>query len=454
MKFSVIVCADRVNGIGKNGKLPWSIKEDKLRFISLTMGGVVIMGRKTWESIPERFRPLKDRINVVISRNYKIEGVLNARSLSEALSLGVGNNREIFVIGGSGIYQEALGMRECEKVYLTRVYGTFSCDVHLHGLDCRYKLIKCGEDLYNDDGLMYCFMDYIRSDGMEQTEREYLGLIKKVLGRGDCRQTRNAKTLSIFGECLEFDMSGGLFPLFTCRRVFLRGIFEELMWIIRGQTNTKILAQKRIHIWDKNSTREFLDNLRLQHLCEGDIGESYGFCMRHFGAEYKGCDADYRGKGIDQLSGVIHKIKHYPTDRRMIISLWNPMSIDRCALPPCVRDYQFYCRENYLDLQINIRSSDVPVALHWNICSGALFLVLMCHICSKVPGRIRYIVGDAHIYIQHREQAQELANRETRPLPWLKIVGNVKNIEDFEFKNLEVCGYHPDTRAVNVEMVA
>jgi len=176
--------------------------------------------------------------------------------------------------------------------------------------------------------------------------------------------------------------------------------------------------------------------------------------MRHFGAEYKGCDADYSGKGIDQLAMVIDKIKNRPGDRRMIISLWNPMTNDKCALPPCMRDYQFYCNNERLDLQVNIRSSDVPVALHWNICAGGLFLLMMCHVCGKVPGKIRYILGDAHIYAVHKEVAKELSERETRPLPWMRIIGKVEKIEDFEFKNFEVRGYFPDTRSAKLEMIA
>ena len=460
--FNIVVCADRDNGIGRDGTLPWSIKEDVAHFKLLTIGGVVIMGRKTWESIPVRFRPLKDRINIVVSRTRKIEGVFNATSLEEALEMS--GERRIFVIGGAGLYSEALNLDGtttkaksfdgCTRVYLTRVYGSFNCDVHLKGLDCRYKLVRCGEDIVSSEGVRFCFMEYTRSSEREQIEKKCQEIIKKVLREGDCRQTRNAKTISIFGDTLEFDMTGGLFPLFTTRRVFLRGVFEELMWIIRGQTDTKILDAKGVKIWNPNSTREFLDTLGLNSLREGDIGSSYGHHMRHFGAEYTGCDTDYSGKGIDQLAMVIDKIKNRPTDRRMIISLWNPMANDKCALPPCMRDYQFYCSGERLDLQVNIRSSDVPVALHWNICAGGLFLLMMCNVCGKTPGKLRFILGDAHIYVVHKEVSEELAKRETRPLPWVRIVGNIEKIEDFEFKNIEVRGYFPDTRSIKMDMIA
>jgi thymidylate synthase len=132
-------------------------------------------------------------------------------------------------------------------------------------------------------------------------------------------------TISIFApQSLRFSLSNSTLPLLTTKRVFLRGVIEELLWFVRGSTDGKLLSAKGIHIWDGNGSREFLDRAGLSHRREGDLGPVYGFQWRHFGAEYEGADADYTGKGVDQLAEVIDKIKNNPTDRRIILSAWNP----------------------------------------------------------------------------------------------------------------------------------
>lgn len=131
---------------------------------------------------------------------------------------------------------------------------------------------------------------------------------------------------------LRFSLADGVLPLLTTKRVFLRGVVEELLWFVRGSTDGKLLAEKDIHIWEGNGSREYLDKVGLGHRREGDLGPVYGFQWRHFGAEYKTCEDDYTGQGVDQLAQVIDKIKHNPTDRRIIMSAWNPkgMSLESC----------------------------------------------------------------------------------------------------------------------------
>ena len=160
----------------------------------------------------------------------------------------------------------------------------------------------------------------------EHDEHQYLNLIRTVLATGETRPDRTGTgTISIFAPpSLRFSLKDSTLPLLTTKRTFLRGIVEELLWFIRGETDSKVLSNKGVKIWDGNGSKEFLEKRGLGHRREGDLGPVYGFQWRHFGAEYKTCDTDYTGQGVDQLGECIRKIKEDPTDRRIILSAWNP----------------------------------------------------------------------------------------------------------------------------------
>ena len=157
-------------------------------------------------------------------------------------------------------------------------------------------------------------------------EHQYLNLIRSVLDTGDIRPDRTGTgTISLFAPPnLRFSLADNTLPLLTTKRTFLRGIVEELLWFVRGCTDSKLLSAEGVKIWDGNGSKEFLEKRGLGHRREGDLGPVYGFQWRHFGAKYEDCDADYSGKGVDQLQECIRKIKHDPTDRRIILSAWNP----------------------------------------------------------------------------------------------------------------------------------
>lgn len=174
-------------------------------------------------------------------------------------------------------------------------------------------------------------------------EYQYLDLISRIISTGQSRPDRTGTgTLSLFAPpSLRFSLAGGVLPLLTTKRVFLRGVFEELLWFVSGCTDGKKLSEKGVGIWDGNGSREYLDKVGLGHRREGDLGPVYGFQWRHFGAEYGTCDDDYTGKGTDQLERIVKTIKENPTDRRIVLSAWNPagMSCPRHELssPRCQR---------------------------------------------------------------------------------------------------------------------
>lgn len=163
-------------------------------------------------------------------------------------------------------------------------------------------------------------------EARKHDEYQYLELLRTVLDKGEIRADRTGTgTVSIFAPPqLRFSLENGAFPLLTTKRVFLRGVIEELLWFIHGSTDSKLLSDRGIKIWDGNGSKEFLESRGLGHRREGDLGPVYGFQWRHFGAEYVDCTTDYQGQGVDQLNEVIRKIKHEPTDRRIILSAWNP----------------------------------------------------------------------------------------------------------------------------------
>lgn len=212
-------------------------------------------------------------------------------------------------------------------------------------------------------------------------EYQYLEHIKNILEKGIKREDRTGVgTYGIFGAQMRYSLRNNIFPLLTTKRVFWRGVVEELLWFIRGSTNAFELSNKNVHIWDANSTREFLDSVGLSHHEVGDLGPVYGFQWRHFGAKYAGMHADYTNKGIDQLAQVIHTIKTKPTDRRIIMCAWNPIDIPEMALPPCHCLVQFFVANDELSCLLYQRSADMGLGVPFNIASYALLTYMIAHV--------------------------------------------------------------------------
>ncbi|XP_043526221.1 thymidylate synthase [Frieseomelitta varia] len=281
----------------------------------------------------------------------------------------------------------------------------------------------------------------------EHEEYQYLNIIKKVIKEGTRKDDRTGVgTLSIFGTQMRFTLRDNVFPLLTTKRVFWKGVLEELLWFIRGSTNAKELTEKNVHIWDANSSRNFLDSSGFTDREEGDLGPVYGFQWRHFGAEYKDMHTDYSGQGIDQLEQVIDKIRHSPNDRRIIMTAWNPVDIPKMALPPCHCFVQFYVNNGELSCQLYQRSADMGLGVPFNIASYSLLTYMLAHITNLKPGEFVHTMGDCHVYLNHISALEEQIKRVPKSFPCLKIVKNVENINDFTADDFELIGYVPHTK--------
>lgn len=294
-------------------------------------------------------------------------------------------------------------------------------------------------------------------------ESGYLNLLNTIMETGDERKTRNSVTKSIFGERLIFNINDQ-FPLLTTKKMFIRGIFEELMWFIRGQTDSKILEEKKVNIWKANTTPEFLHNMNLPYR-EGDVGNMYGFQLRHAGANYVGCDNNYEGKGFNQIKYCMDLLKKDKYSRRILMTTFVPHEAQKGVLYPCHGiAIQFYVVENngvnYLSCQMVQRSGDFFLGVPYNIASYSLLVNLMCTCLNNdpeiemrfVPDRLIMVFGDSHIYENHYEQVKKQLTRSPYSFPQIKIKDK-ENIEDFEWSDIEIIDYnsHPKLTA---EMIA
>lgn len=283
-------------------------------------------------------------------------------------------------------------------------------------------------------------------------EHKYLDLIKTILKKGNKKGDRTGTgTLSLFGAQMRFSLRAGVFPLLTTKRVFWRGVAEELLWFIKGSTNAKNLQDKGVHIWDGNSSREFLDKSGFSEREEGDLGPVYGFQWRHFGAAYTDMHTDYSGQGVDQLQQVIDTIKNNPNDRRIIMCAWNPVDVPKMALPPCHCLCQFYVADGELSCQLYQRSADMGLGVPFNIASYSLLTYMIAHVTNLKPGDFVHTLGDAHVYSNHCSALEEQLKREPRPFPKLNIRRNVESINDFKFEDFELVGYNPHPK-IQMEM--
>ncbi|KAF8655479.1 hypothetical protein AX16_003037 [Volvariella volvacea WC 439] len=286
----------------------------------------------------------------------------------------------------------------------------------------------------------------------EHDEYQYLNLIRRVLDAGEMRPDRTGTgTISLFAPpSLRFSLANSTLPLLTTKRTFLRGIIEELLWFIHGSTDSTLLSNKGVKIWDGNGSKEFLEKRGLGHRREGDLGPVYGFQWRHFGADYVDCEQDYAGQGVDQLRECIRKIREDPTDRRIIMSAWNPKDIPLMALPPCHLMCQFYVhlpkdeQKPRLSCLMYQRSADLGLGIPFNIASYALLTHMIAKVTNTEAHELVIQLGDAHVYRDHVDALEEQLKRTPRPFPTLKWKrDDIFDIESFVTEDVIVENYNP-----------
>ena len=252
---------------------------------------------------------------------------------------------------------------------------------------------------------------------------QYEELLKHVFTTGAEKSDRTGTgTRSIFGAQIRFDLSKG-FPLITSKKVHIKSIIHELLWFIKGETNTKYLTDNGVKIWD-----EWADE-------NGNLGPVYGHQWRNWPK------AD--GGHIDQLSEVIETLKKNPDSRRIIVSAWNVADLEKMALMPCHAFFQFYVANGKLSCQLYQRSADMFLGVPFNIASYALLTLMVAQVCNLEPGDFIHTFGDAHIYSNHFEQVTLQLSRDVRPYPNMKINKDVKSIFDFKYEDFELENYNP-----------
>lgn len=265
---------------------------------------------------------------------------------------------------------------------------------------------------------------------------EYLKLVRHVLNRGRVSKNRTGiDTLAVFGYQMRYDLTNNRLPMITTKHVNFEMIAKELFWFLRGDTNQRHLEEQNVKIWKANCSREFLDSRNLHHYIENEtLGPIYGFQWRHFGAKYIDSNTDYTGQGIDQLAKVFDAIRNNPTDRRIIMSAWNPMDLDIMALPPCHSFIQFDVdvERGELSGQMYQRSADIMLGVPYNITSYSLLIHIIAQSCGLKAGEFVHTIGNAHIYNNHINCAIEQLNRKPYEMPKIEMhFGEMKTFEEF-----------------------
>lgn len=445
------------------------------------------MGRKTWDSLLARVNsgkdPLPGRLCYVVSRSpaetigvdrypHSAEAF---QSLDDALESADedGRVREVFVIGGQGIFAEAERHKDCCKsILLTRIGQNVEGDVKIDNDLTKGFLLHETSKAMAENGLNFDFTRWINPKLFPQyynefghhifrehnEEQQYLDLIRRVIVTGADKSDRTGTgTRTLFGNMMRFDLAE-TFPLLTTKKVFWRGVVEELLWFLRGSTDSKLLSDIGVKIWDANGSREFLDSLGFKHRREGDLGPVYGFQWRHFGAEYKDCDTDYSGKGVDQIAGLLESLKKNPDSRRHIVSAWNVADLGKMALPPCHVVFQFFVAEGKLSCMLYQRSGDIGLGIPFNIASYSLLTLMVAKVVSLhqhvglKPGHFIHVIGDSHVYRNHFKALEEQISRKPDPFPIVKIkAADDKSLDQYTIDDFELIGYHPQ-KTIKMDM--
>jgi len=297
--------------------------------------------------------------------------------------------------------------------------------------------------------------------GVNLEEKQYLNLLQKILDRGTLEKGRNGNTLSIFGESMRFSLENGNIPILTTKKTAWKTCLKELIWFIRGETDNKLLQKQGVHIWDGNTSREFLDSRGLQLYPEGMAGPFYGYQWRNFGANYncfsgKHLTDDHPFGGVDQLQKIIDQLKNPETrnSRRLILTAWNPKQLDQMALPPCHIMCQFNVHDgNKLSCAMFQRSSDFFLGIPFNIASYSMLTHLLAKHCGLEAYEFVHFMGNCHLYENSIDATKMQIERTPFPFPTVSIKTTRENINDYCVEDFEIHNYQSH-EAIKVEIIA
>ena len=465
--FDIILAVDSESGISKNNTIPWEIKEEMIYFRDITTNktfyntkNIVIMGYNTWVSIGEV--PLINRINIVLtSKNIlsRHENLLFCKSFNHAKQLILEiypTNRNVFIIGGKYLYESVNYHKDLKHIYISEIEDVYDCDNNVNINIKNFGLVNLHTESFWCKNKMkmvkIVFKKYINL----HDEIQYLNIMENIMNHGEKKDARNNgnNTISLVGKEMVFDLHRG-FPLLTTKKIFIRGVFEELKFFLTGETNVKKLEDKGIKIWSANTNREFLDSVGLHHYKVGDIGTSYSFQFKHYGAKYEGMDKSYDGKGIDQFSNLINDIIKNKYSRRLLMTTFNPVQLHQGPLPPCHGlIIQFLIeKNNNLSCKMYQRSADWVLGVPFNIASYALLLHIIVHIVNNRQnnehlevGKLYMTFGDIHIYKQHFEAVHKELNRSLYNFPNIYFKKKFNSIEDLNWEDINIENYmcHPN----------
>jgi thymidylate synthase len=289
----------------------------------------------------------------------------------------------------------------------------------------------------------------------QSEEYQYLNIIRKIIDTGSWEIGRNGRVKSIFGEMMRFSLADGKIPILTTKKTAWKTCLKELLWFVRGDTDNALLQEQGVHIWDGNTSREFLDSRGLHHYREGLIGPGYGFQWRHFGGDYDTTGIGPINRGVDQLQQIIDVLKDpaQRTSRRLIMTAWNPSQLDQMALPPCHMMCQFNVHDgNKLSCAMTQRSCDELLGVPFNIASYSFLTHLLAHHCGLEAHEFVYFKGNCHLYEDHIDAAKTQLERTPFEFPTLQMGAKRDNINDYVVDDFVLSNYQCH-EAIKAKMV-
>jgi len=478
MKLNCVYATSAYHCIGNDNGLIWDIKDELKYFYEKTSVGksVLIMGRKTYELIKDKLKP-NGREYIIFTKNTELLSQSNTnikyyiynnvyQCIDDIYNLKENIDKTFWVIGGKQIYE--LFEPFVEKIYKSYIHYYHTIDTYQkyiyyrhndYNFQCISTISKKAFDSISKRDYVIEYKVYERKINLLNyncfDEYIYLNILNKTIN-SEKRFTRNGFVYSYFGDQIKYDISKSI-PLLTTKKMFIRGIIEELLFFIRGDTNTLLLEEKNVNIWKNNSNKDFLKSMELPYQ-EGDIGPMYGFQWRHYNTPYIDCKTDYKNCGFDQIEYVLNEIINNPLSRRILMTTYHPTDAFKSALFPCHSlIIQFYIEETHsiddnnkyqISIQMYQRSADVFLGLPFNICSTSILLYIVCYECNRRTKSNKYIpknciisLGDIHLYEEHYEQAIKQLKR--TPLTNTKFtILNNKKYDELEYEDFSITNYY------------